>query len=224
MLTNLPAYLTIVFILTVILTLYFLWKASSSKTAVIVAIVWLVVQGALSYEGFYLNSAGVPPRITLALLPPLVLIILVLITKGGKKFTRRLDLKTLHLLHIVRIPVELCLYWLSLRKALPELVTFTGNNMDIITGITVPILYFTCFKGRAVRSVNLLFGWNIIGLVMLGSIVVNGSLSVPTVFQTLAFDQPNIAVLHFPFVWWPCFIVMVLLFSHVVMIKRLMER
>jgi len=224
MLPNLPAYISIVFILTVILTLFFLWKASSSKTAIIVALSWLAIQGVLSYKGFYLNTSGTPPRIALAVLPPLGLIILLLITQRGKKFIRRLDLRTLHLLHIVRIPTELCLYWLSLRKAVPELMTFAGNNFDIITGITVPILYVTCFKRRAVRSVNLLFGWNIIGLVMLGSIVVNGILSLPTEFQQLAFEQPNIAVLYFPFVWLPCFIVMVVFFSHLVMIKRLMER
>jgi hypothetical protein len=224
MLPNLPAYITIVFILTVILTIYFLFKASWSITPIIVVIVWLTIQGILSYNGFYLNSAGTLPRIALAILPPLLFIILVLITKKGKKFIRRLDLRTLHLLHIVRIPVEVCLYWLSLRKAVPELMTFTGNNFDIITGITVPVLYFTCFKRRSVRSVNLLFGWNIIGLVMLGSAVAKGILSAPTVYQKLAFDQPNIAVLYFPFIWLPGFIVMVVLFSHLAMIKRLMER
>ena len=224
MLPNLPAYISIVFILTVILTLWFLWKTSSSTTAVIVVVVRLAINGVLSYTGFYLNSSGTPPRIALAVLPPLILIVFVLTTRRGKKFIRRLNLKTLHLLHIVRIPVEICLYWLSLRKAVPELITFAGNNWDIITGITVPILYVTCFKGREVRSVNLLFGWNIIGLVMLGSAVVNSILSVPTVFQQHAFEQPNIAILYFPFVWLPCFIVMVLLFSHLVMIKRLMER
>ncbi len=223
MLPNLPVYIYIVFILTVILTLYFLFKASFSGTAILVATIWLAIQGILSCNGFYLNSAATPPRIAFAILPPLVAIILVLTTKRGKNFTRRLDLRTLHLLHIVRIPVELCLYWLSLRKAVPELMTFAGNNFDIITGITVPILYLTCFKGRRVRSVTLLFGWNIIGLVMLGSAVVNGILSVPTVFQQVAFEQPNIAVLYFPFVWLPGFIVMVVLFSHLVMMKRLME-
>ena len=224
MLPNLPVYINIVFILTVILAVYFLWKASYSMIAVIVVIGWLAIQGILSYKGFYLNSAGTPPRIALAILPPLVLIILVLITKKGKKFTRRLDLRTLHLLHIVRIPVELCLYWLSLRKAVPELMTFAGNNFDIITGITAIVLYLTCFKRRAVRSVNLLFGWNILGLVMLGSAAVNGFLSAPTVYQKLAFDQPNIAVLYFPFIWLPSFIAMIVLFSHLVMMKRLMER
>lgn len=224
MLPDLPAYISIVFILTVILTLWFLWKASSSKTVVIVAVVWLAIQGVLAYKGFYENSSGTPPRLALAVLPPLVLIIVVLVTPAGTRFTRRLDLRTLHLLHIVRIPVEICLYWLSLRKAVPELMTFAGNNLDIITGITVPILYFTCFQRRVVRSMNVLLAWNIIGLVMLGNIIVNGLLSAPTVFQQLAFDQPNIAILYFPFVWLPCFIVMAVLFSHLVMIKRLLTK
>jgi hypothetical protein len=157
-------------------------------------------------------------------MPALVLIILILSTKQGNLFTRRLKLKRLHLLHIVRIPVEFCLYWLSLHKTVPELMTFAGNNFDIAVGITAPILYFTCFKRREVRSKNLLFAWNIIGLVFLGSIVVKAILSAPTRFQQLAFEQPNIAVLYFPFVWLPCFIVMAALFSHLVMIKRLMQQ
>ena len=223
MLPNLPAYIYIVFIFTVLLTLWFLWKASFSPTTIIVAVVWLVIQGVLSYTGFYQNVSGMPPRLALAVVPALILIILLLVTKDGKKFTDQLNLKTLHLLHIVRIPVELCLYWLSIQKAVPELMTFAGNNLDIVTGITAPILYFTCFKRRQVRSRNLLFAWNIIGLVMLGNVVVNGILSAPTVFQRLAFEQPNIAVLYFPFVWLPCFIVMIVLFSHLVMIKRLMK-
>jgi hypothetical protein len=224
MLPDLPAYISIVFILTVILTLWFLWKASSSKTVVMVAVAWLAIQGVLAYKGFYENSSGTPPRLALAVLPPLVLIIVILVTPAGTRFTRRLDLRTLHLLHIVRIPVEICLYWLSLRKAVPELMTFAGNNLDIITGITVPILYFTCFQRRIVRSMNVLLAWNIIGLVMLGNIIINGLLSAPTVFQQLAFDQPNIAILYFPFVWLPCFIVMAVLFSHLVMIKRLLTK
>lgn len=222
MLANLPAYITIVFILTTFLTLWFLWKASRSMTVIIFALFWLIIQGILSYSGFYLNNLGTPPRMALAVLPPLILIILILSTRQGNQFTRRLKLKRLHLLHIVRIPVELCLYWLSLNKAVPELMTFAGNNMDIAVGITTPILYFTCFKRREVRSKNLLFAWNIIGLVFLGSIVVKGILSAPTIFQKLAFEQPNIAIFYFPFIWLPCFIVMAALFSHLVMIKRLM--
>lgn len=221
MLSGLPAYIYLVFILTVMLALFLLWKESSSKVTVIVAGVWLIIQAVLSYAGVYVNTSL---WIAFAILPPLIFIILLLATNAGNKFIRRLRLRTLHLLHIVRIPVELCLYWLSLDKAVPELMTFTGDNFDIITGITVPMIYITCFQRRAVRSVNVLFAWNIIGLVMLGNAAVNNFLSVPTSFQHLAHDQPNIAVLYFPFIWLPSFIMMVLLFSHLVMIKRLMSR
>lgn len=221
MLPGLPVYIYPVFILTVLLTLFFLWKASSSNIAVIIAGVWLLIQAVLAYAGAYLNTLL---WIVFAILPPLIFIILLLATKAGNKFIRRLRLRTLHLLHIVRIPVELCLYWHSLHRAVPELMTFRGDNFDIITGITVPMIYFTCFQRRAVRSVNVLFAWNIIGLVMLGNAVVVGFLSVPTKFQYLAYSQPNIAVLYFPFVWLYSFIVMALLFSHLVMIKRLMSK
>jgi hypothetical protein len=221
MLPGLPVYIYIVFILTVMLTVFFLWKASSSKMAVIVAIVWLTIQAVLSYAGVYVNTSL---WIAFALLPPLIFIILLLATKAGNRFTKRLRLKTLHLLHIVRIPVELCLYWLSLHKAVPELMTFRGDNFDIITGITVPMIYITCFQRRAVRSVNVLFAWNIIGLVMLGNAAIVGLLSLPTTFQHQAHDQPNMAALYFPFIWLYSFIAMALLFSHLVMIKRLMTK
>jgi hypothetical protein len=222
MLSGLPVYISVVFVLTALLTLFFLWKVSSSKMAVIVMAGWLALQGILAYTGFYLNTSDSFPRIIWSLIPPFGLIIFMLVTKRGTKFTRRLKLKTLHLLHIVRIPTELCLYWLSVYQAVPELMTFRGDNFDIVTGFTALMLYFTSFKRRAVRSVNVLFAWNIIGLVMLGNAVIVGLLSIPGAFQHHAHDQPNVAVLYFPFVWLYSFIAMSLLFSHLVMIKRLM--
>jgi len=53
------------------------------------------------------------------------------------------------------------------------------------------------------------------------NIVINAILSVPTPIQQFAFDQPNIAILYFPFTWLPCFIVPAVLLSHIVSIKKL---
>ena len=190
MIPDLPAYINIVFILTVLAALWFLWKASSSKAAVMVAIVWLAIHGILSYKGFYLDSLTTPPRLALAVLPPLVLIILLLTTPGGKKFTQRLDLKTLLLLNMVRIPVEICLYWLFLHKAVPELITFAGSNPDMISGISAPMIYAICFRRRTFRNKNLFLAWNIIGLVLLVSVVANAFLSAPTIFQKFHLNSP----------------------------------
>jgi hypothetical protein len=156
--------------------------------------------------------------------PPLLFILLLIFSKKGKRFTETLNLRILTLLHIVRIPVELVLYWLAVNKYVPGLMTFEGRNFDIIAGITAPVMYFVCFAGEQVKNKTLLLAWNFICLGLLLNIVINAALSIPSPVQQFAFDQPNIAVLHFPFVWLPCFIVMIVLFSHLVAIQRLLKK
>ncbi|HEX8427561.1 hypothetical protein [Hymenobacter sp.] len=45
---------------------------------------------------------------------------------------------------------------------------------------------------------------------------------MPTPLQQLAFEQPNVAVMQFPFVWLPIFVVPVVAFTHVVALRRLL--
>lgn len=61
--------------------------------------------------------------------------------------------------------------------------------------------------------------WNLICLGLLLNIVVLAILSAPSPFQILAFDQPNIAITHFPYVWLPSVVVPIVLFSHLVAIR-----
>jgi hypothetical protein len=130
----------------------------------------------------------------------------------------------LTLLHVVRIPVELSLYWLASHKAVPGLMTFAGSNFDIIAGITAPVMYFVCFTGRQVKHRLVLLAWNLLCLGLLLNIVITGVLSAPFAFQRFAFDQPNIAIFFFPFVWLPSFIVMVVLLSHLAAIGQLQKK
>jgi hypothetical protein len=55
------------------------------------------------------------------------------------------------------------------------------------------------------------------------NIVLTAILSAPLPIQQLAFEQPNIAVMYFPFVYLPGFIVPIVLFSHLVSLKKLMQ-
>jgi len=121
------------------------------------------------------------------------------------------------------VPVEITLHWSATEKAVPELITFAGRNFDIVAGITAPIIYLTCFNGSLVKNRGML-NWNFICPGLLLNIVINAVLSAPFIFQQFAPDQPNIAVLYFPFVWLPSFIVMVVLLSHLVAIRRLLKR
>ena len=52
-------------------------------------------------------------------------------------------------------------------------------------------------------------------------IVTTAILSAPFNFQKIGFDQPNIALFYFPFIWLPCFIVPTALLAHIVNIRKL---
>jgi hypothetical protein len=224
MIYNLPMYVNIVFILTTLLTVFLFYKASSkSKISLGILILWLLVQAIISYGGFYTVTNTTPPRFVILALPAVLLILFLLITAKGRAYINNLDAKTLTLLHVVRIPVELCLYWLFLHKSIPQLMTFEGRNFDILAGLTAPIIFYVGYvKNKFGKTVLLL--WNFICLGLLLNIVINAVLSAPSDFQQFAFEQPNTAILYFPFVWLPCCVVPLVLLAHLVCIRKILVK
>ncbi|HEX8547327.1 MAG TPA: hypothetical protein VF691_10230 [Cytophagaceae bacterium] len=230
MIENLPIYISLLFSLTTLITLFLfsqiLQQSSLSKSStnyiILGMVIWLVLQAFLTLFNFYnIETTSNPPRFILLVAPPFILTLLVLVSKKGQALIDTLSLKALTFIHIVRIPVEIVLYWLSLNKAVPELMTFSGRNFDILVGITAPFVsYFGIEKRWFSKKILLL--WNFVSLGLLVNIVVNAVLSSPVSFQKFAFDQPNIAVTHFPFSWLPCFIVPIALFCHLAAIRKLL--
>jgi len=221
---NLPIYVTIVFFAATALTIYFFVKAlgSTGKLIPIIA-AWLGVNALLALYGFYLETTTVPPRLVVMILPPVIGIILLFNTKAGKQFIDKIDLGMLTLMNVIRIPIEMVLFWVATNKGIPELMTFEGRNFDVFSGITTPLVYYFGFR-KSLLNPKLMIAWNIICLTLVMMVVVQGILSAPTVFQQMAFDQPNIAIMYFPFVWLPCYVVPAVVFSHLVSIRRLLKQ
>jgi hypothetical protein len=218
---TLPLYIPITFILTTILALALLYKATGfSKTVIIASLLWLALHAVLGLSGFYKIENTTPPRFSLLLFPPIIFIATRFLTKGGQGFIDGLNVKILTLLHIIRIPVELTLYWLFVHKAVPQMVTFEGRNFDILCGITAPLIWYFGYIKNALSNA-VLIGWNIVCILILGNVVVMAVLSAPLPFQQFGFGQPNIALFYFPFVWLPGFLVPLVLFSHLVAIRKL---
>lgn len=224
MIQNLPLSLSIVFIFITLTTVWMFYKATNhSKLFLLIAVAWLLLQAFAGLSGFYKTSNILPPRFALLAIPPLVFIAIVFATAKGRKFVDSMNIKTLTLLHTIRIPVELVLLALSVYKLVPQLMTFEGRNFDIISGITAPfIVYFGFMKPKLGRKTLLV--WNFICLALLLNVVINAVLSLPSPFQQFAFEHPNIAVLYFPFVWLPCCIVPLVLFAHLAAIKQLLNK
>lgn len=177
----------------------------------------------MGVSGFYRVTDTIPPRFLLLIGPPLLFIVGLFFTKKGKVFLDELNIRTLTLLHTIRVPVEIVLFWLFMHQGIPSLMTFEGRNFDILSGITAPFIYYFGFvKNRF--SNKLLVAWNLICLGLLFNIVLNAALSVPSPIQKFAFEQPNIAILYFPFVWLPCCVVPLVLLSHLATIRQLLSR
>ena len=227
---NLPWYISVSFIITTFLTVgFFLFavRQSVSETAAakILAFAlafWLIFQAMLGLGGFYLETETVPPRLMLFGVFPALLTIILYFIFARKNFIEQLPLKTLTLLHIIRIPVEIVLFWLFQQKMIPQLMTFEGRNFDILSGLTAPVVVWLAFRGGTVNR-NLLIVWNLLALGLLFNIVINAILSLPSPFQQFAFDQPNRAVLYFPFLWLPTVIVPLVLFSHLISLWQLFK-
>lgn len=147
---------------------------------------------------------------------------LLFVTKKGRKFIDSLPLKNLTWLNTVRVPVEIVLYWLFINNAIPKLMTFEGHNFDIIAGLTAPIIAYYGVSKKTISKPIILF-WNFICLGLLINIVVTAFFSAPSPLQKFAFEQPNIAILNFPFNWLPTFIVPIVLLGHLVSIRQLLK-
>lgn len=222
MIPNIPLYIPILWGLTVLLSLiWFYYATQKSNLFLIVALIWIGVQALLGLSGVYLAKEAMPPRILLfGLLPSLILIVLLFSTKKGKEIINRVDLKTLTWFHSIRIPVEIVIYMLFSERLLSQYMTVEGTNFDLLSGISAPIVTYLVFRSSPIKK-KLLFVWNILALGLLANVVISAILAFPSPFQILSLQQPNVAVMYFPFNLLPTFVVPLVLLAHLIAIKRL---
>jgi hypothetical protein len=231
MMESLPVYVSIVFIATTIATAGFLLFAAKqtgldsrpSKITIVIVPLWLVFTAILAVNGFYLTSATQIPRIFAFGAMPVFLLSILAVALFRPGFVEKLPLKTLTFLHIVRIPVEFVLFWLLQAKLVPQAMTFEGHNFDILSGLTAPIVFWLAFRNGQVNR-PLLIVWNLMAFVLLSIVVATAIVAFPSPMQKIAFDQPNLAVAYFPFIWLPSVIVPIVFFAHLAGLWQLISR
>ena len=217
---ELPLALPAFFLLTCLLGLWFFWRVTGrSKVVMAGVLAWLAAQSALALAGFFRVTNAVPPRLLLALAPPLGVIAGLFLTAAGRKTVDAMVLKWCLLLHSIRMLVEITLYWLFLYKQVPKLMTFEGGNLDIVAGVTAPLVWCAYSKGELRRGTLLI--WNGLALVSVLNTVARAILSAPFRFQRFAFDQPTVAVLSFPFILLPAFLVPAVILCHLAVFRKL---
>ena len=215
-------FVTLFFIATCVISVLGFYAASKSKTFLIFSICWILIQSILGFSGFYRNINLVPPRIMLfGLLPILLIFVSTFLSIRGKKFIDSIDLKLLTYCHTIRVLIEIILTLLYHKGLMSVLVTFEGTNFDILSGISAPIIVFFVFRKKTVRHRALLL-WNFICLILLLNVIVTAVLSTPSPMQLLSLAQPNVAILTFPFNLLPSFIAPLMLYAHLIAIRKIL--
>ena len=203
----------IFFSLIVLLSVVWFYTVCRSRTFLIVTIAWIIIQSVIALNGVYQVTDTLPPRLFLiGVLPALVMIALMFVTTKGRAFIDRLDLKRLTYFHAIRIPVEIILGMLCHQGLVARQMTIEGSNFDLISGVTAPIVAYLAFRNGVNRK--LVLGWNILCLLLLMNVVITAVLALPSPIQQIAFDQPNVAVLSFPYNLLPSLVVPLVLFAH----------
>ncbi len=193
------------------------------RVAGVALVGWLALTAVLAERGFFDDFRSLPPRfLPLFGLPVLTLLALT--------FSRRVA----PLLAAVppawpiaaqafRIPVEIVLWQLAVAGVIPELLSFHGRNVDILVGLTAPVVAYACFVRRA-WSPRVAVWWNWAGIVILLNVVVHAQLSAPTPWGILETDPPTTFIADWPYVWLPGFLVPLAWLLHAVSLRQLRSR
>lgn len=222
MIENMPIWIDYVFLLAFILSLVLFYRSNNNSLSIVfIILIWSVIHGLLAYLGFYQDMEATPPRFALILIPTLLVIALCFTKKHQNWILRNRNTQVSTFIHLVRIPVEIVLFQLFIYKMVPELMTFEGRNFDILAGLSAPVIGFL-YANKKLGKKTLLI-WNTMGLLLVSFILVNGILSAKLPFQVFAFEQPNLAVMYFPYVLLPATIVPLVLWTHLTDIIKLLH-
>lgn len=203
------ASISIIFMIVTVLSVVGLALATSGHKRVLgIFLVWGIITGILAYNGFFEQTQSMPPRFMLIVIPVFIIVFYC----ASITTSESLRLGWLLAIHLLRIPVEIILARLYAEGLIPKLMTFHGWNFDIASGISAVVILALYLSDHLNRTLLLI--WNWAALALLAVIVISAILSAPTPIQQLAFDQPNVAVLQFPFTWLPAIVVPIVLLSH----------
>ena len=232
--TDLPGYIGLLFIGVVVATVSFLYfildhatkrKEGKTRSFIITAILIadIILISILAMKGFFLDFQSMPPKLFLFVIPMVLAILVVLAIPNVRAFLIAMPIASLTYIHIIRIPVEIVLWWLFKHGAVPEAMTFEGINYDILTGITAPFAAIFLVGQKINHRVGAII-WNFAGLILLFNVVIRAIMATPYFYDATLFETPNAAVFYFPFVLLPTFVVPAVLFCHLVSLVKLFAK
>ena len=203
------------------------WRRSSAtpgpstRAAIIIcaaALIWMSITWAAAQSGILRNWDQNPPPFAFLVLAIVVLAAVIAWSPLGLRLARFIPLWILVAVQAFRLPLELAMHKMYERGIMPEQMSYSGLNFDIVSGATAIIVSALVWSGRGGR--RLVATWNVLGLLLLINIVSVAILATPR-FRYFGDAALNTWVMDAPFVWLPAVMVLAALAGHLVIFRAL---
>jgi len=173
---------------------------------------WMLITAIVAASGVLRRFDATPPPFALLALAVGVVGIAVPCSPLGTLLVRGLPLWALVGFQVFRFPLELLMHRAYVEGLMPVQMSYSGQNYDIVSGITAGALALWLGRGRASRWV--VATWNVLGFLLLVNIVTVAVVSTP-LFRWFGSERLNTFVTYPPFVWLPAVLVVAALMGHI---------
>lgn len=180
--------------------------------------VWLAVTAFLARLGVLSQWTARPPRLALVALGGLGLSFLLRRTATFRTLLISTPATWPIGLQVFRVPVELVLFAFHASGRAPVQVTFEGRSLDVLVGLTAPLVAW--WVARRPASVWLVLSWNVLGLCMLVNTVAVAATSTPGPLHLDWPGAPFTEILRWPLVWIPAFLAPLAVLLHVASLQQ----
>jgi hypothetical protein len=191
-----------------------------ARLALLAGAAWMAITWRLASSGILRRWNAIPPPFLLLLLAIIALAGLIAFSPLGRRLAYGTPLWMLVIVQAFRLPLELAMHRLATLGIMPEQMTYTGRNFDILTGASAVVVALLLRAGYGGRMLAL--AWNIAGFVLLANIVTIAMLSTPR-FRFFGSDRLNVFVTYPPYVWLPAVMVLAALAGHLLIFRRLLR-
>jgi hypothetical protein len=180
---------------------------------------WLAVTGTLAAAGVLGRFDARPPPFVVVFVATVVGTAALAWSPFGRRFATELPFGALIGFQAFRLPLELVMHQAAAAKIMPEVMTFTGYNFDIVTGATALLLGLYAWRSKRPLPRPLIALWNFMGQILL-FVIVGVAFAATPVFRAFGDDQLNTFVTEFPYIWIAVSVAAAL-FGHIVTLRKL---
>ena len=156
---------------------------------------WLAAQAAAALSGWLARFDQRPPPMVIWFASMVAMTLALAWSPFGRRFADKLPFVALIGFQAFRLPLELVMHRAVAAGIMPNVMSYTGYNFDIVTGATaLPLALYAWHRPLPRRLIAL---WNVTGQILL-FVVAAVALAASPLFRAFGDHELNVWVTEFP--------------------------